>query len=390
MPLLNIANAAYLGTQNVSGIYKGDIRVWPPAEGSQPQVTNISSGGTLTVSWAASDFADSYELRRNGTLISTQSTLIYNDSGLKWGTTHSYTVTPVINDIPGTESSASPTITIPAGTVGSISASNRSTNYLTISWAAVPGATGYSIYKSGATAGQAATSRALDIDEDTTYSIKVRAYQDSENPRVYGNYSNTYTYYSGRKEQRDTGSKTDMVFSPSKVDSYRTFDGWSALTNLAGQGIYTPGRGYYRGVIYYGNYGVRGPLRNKLANNEDKAKDRQQKGKCTSAELYLYKRPNVGVYGPVNVGIQRSNSTADGGAPNGTDMVTISSTNNGSGKWYNIGKGHGNALGDGDNKSLLIKKDTYADYAHFSDCRLRLSWSWDYVTVSAKANTWTV
>ena len=361
MPVLNIADAAYLGIQPVLGIYVGQIRVWPEPDGLQPQVTNVSSAGTLTLTWAEAPLAISYEIRRNGDLIATQEDRVYNDSGLVWDGTYSYTITPLYDGSTGLESTPSVTITVPAGVVGEITPSNQSTSSLTIKWAKVPGATEYQIDKSGATATQTKRSRALTIANDTTYDIKVRAKRDD----VYGPWSTVYTYYSGRDEIRDQGSKSGLVFSPTKVDSWRSFDGWSALSNLAGQGIFTAGRGSYRGVIYYGSNGVRNSLRGKLSSNSSKAEARQLKGKCTKAELYLYKRPNVGTSGPVQVGIQRTNSTASGGAPSGTDNVNRTSTNNGQGKWYDIGKGHGQAVGDGDKKSLMIRKDGYPNLRSF-------------------------
>lgn len=383
MPFLNIADNILLGTTPVNGIFVGDVRVWPPAQAGQPQVSSVSSAGTLTLTWSETTFADLYEIRRNGALIATQASRVYNDSGLEWGVSYSYTITPIVFDLPGDESVPSIAVTIPKGTVGTLTPSSRSYTNVTVSWAAVAGADQYKVYRNGSLySTQTALSKAIATSEDSTISIYVVPVRNG----VEGNASETKSYYSGRSEQRDTGSKSGMVFNPNKVDSWRSADDWAWLSNTAAQGYFTSSYGSYRGVIYYGSDGVRGELRGKLGGN---GTDRQSKGSCTKAELYLYKKSGIGSGGSVTVGIQRTNNTAGGGAPSGTGNVNKATASGGSGSWINIGTSHGQALGDGTYKSLMTRRDGSGDYAQFTDCRLRLSWSWNYVTESAKSDTWT-
>lgn len=386
MPLANGADDMKLGEQQVIFLAQGQYRIWPPATGSQPTISALSSAGTVTISWAETENAELYELRRNGTLISTQESRVYSDSGLEWGSTYSYTVTPIVFGIPGDESPASANALIPKGSVGSLSASSRTYTNVTVSWAAVPGATHYKVYKNGvAFSTQTSLSRSVSVTADTTTDIYVQPIRNG----VVGNNSATYEYYSGRAEQRDQGSKSGMIFYPDRIDSWRPVDAWAWLSGWAAQGYYTAAYGNYKGVFYYGTNGIRGSLRTKLGGG-DLGQARQLRGSCTKIELYLYKKPNTGVYGSVNVDIRKSNSTASGGEPFGQDPITRTSSVNGTGKWVTIRDSHGQALGDGDSKSLMIRNDGPADYAQFNNGRLRVSWSWNYVTVTAKANTWSL
>lgn len=384
MVLLNAADDVKIGDTQVIFITLGQSRVWPPATGSQPKISNVSSAGTLTVTWAETDLADYYEVRRNGVLVSTQTARVYNDSGLEWGDTYSYTVTPVSFGIPGSESTPSINTIIPKGKVGVVTPSNRSYTSVTVTWDAVPGATHYRVYRNGSAYSlQTIRSRLVNTSEDSSYSIYVEPLRNG----VVGDKSYTYTYYSGRKELRDQGSKSGMVFRPNKVDSWRPVDNWAWLSGIAAQGYFTAAYGNYKGVMYYGSDGVRGELRSKLGGGST-GTDRQVKGTCTRAEVYLYKKPGVGSSGTVKIEFRETNSTASGGEPSGQDPITRTSTSSGRGKWYTIRDGHGQALGDANKKGIMIKQNGFANYAHFTDCRLRLSWSWNYVTQSGKANTW--
>ena len=466
MPLLNSADSIYLGETAVDAIFVGDQLAWPPAEGPQPLTSNVSAHGTLTVSWASVTNASLYELRRNGTLIASTNVLSYNDSGLAWDTSYSYTITPIVFGVSGDESvpsvavniptpvgqtptisavstagsltvswghtseatsyrvyrngsylattasrtyydsslawganvyyqivplvgsrvgnisSSSSTATIPKGTCGNLTSSNRTYTNVTVSWPGVLGATNYYVYVNGVLrVNTASTSYAIATSQNTTISIYVLPIRHG----VGGYISPVRYYYSGRAEQRDIGSKTGMVFSPSKVDSWRPVDDWAWLSNKAAQGYWTASYGNYKGVIYYGSSGVRGSLRSSLGGD---GTSRQLYGSCTKAQVYLYKRTGVGTSGTVKTTIRRSQSTASGGEPSGTGAVTRTTSKSGEGSWIDIGTTHGQALGDGDYKSLMLRYDGSANYAHFTDCRLKLSWSWNYVTVTAAPNSW--
>ena len=348
--------------------------------GAKPVASNASSAGTMSVSWAATTGATSYQIRRNGTYLGTVTSRLYSDSGLNWGVSYSYTITPVVGTRVGAASAASTAVAIPIPSVAYLSASNKSYTNVTVSWPAPLGATEYHVYINGAhQVTTSATSLNIAVGADTTTSVLVHPRRNG-----YGGYnSRTYYYYSGRAEQRDIGSKTGMVFSPSKIDSWRPVDDWAWLSGKAAQGYYTAAYGNYKGVIYYGSSGVKGSLESTLGSAA-----RRSNGSCTKAELYLYKLSGVGTSGTVETVIRRTNNTASGSEPTGTGPVTKTTAKGGEGSWLNIGTEHGQALGDGTYKSLMVRNDGSADYAHFTDCRLRLSWSWNYVTVTAQANNW--
>lgn len=384
MVLLNTADDVKLGTQQVIFIALGQFRVWPPAAGSQPEIVNFSTAGDITITWKETSLAESYEIRRNGELIATQAERLYTDTGLEWNQSYYYTITPIVLGVPGDESPASMNVRIPRGSIPDLSASSRTYTNVTVSWSPVLGADQYKVYKNGSLYSTiTGSSRAITTTADTTITVYVVPYRNG----VAGTASPTHTYYSGRAEQRDQGSRTGLVFRPDRIDSWRPVDAWAWLSGVAAQGYYTASYGNYKGVMFYGQYGVRGPLRDALGGG-DLGQIRQLRGSCTKAEVYLYKKPNVGTAGRATVTIRLSNSTASGGEPSGWNVITRTSSVSGSGTWIGIGTDRGQALGDGDAKSLMLRNDGPADYAHFNDCRLRLSWSWNYVTVAAKANTW--
>lgn len=354
----------------------------PTPKGNTPTLSNASAAGSLTVSWTATPEASSYRVYRNSAHVATTSARVYSDSGLAWNSSYSYQVVPLIGTRVGTISSSSNPLTIPKGSLGDIYSSNKTYTNVTVSWNAALGATSYNVYVNGTyRAGTTSTSYSVATTQNTTISIYVIPIRNG----VSGFTSTTRYYYSGRAEVRDTGSKSDMVFSPSKVDSWRPVDDWDWLSNIAAQGYYNSSYGNYKGVAYYGTNGARDSLRTSLGAN---GTNRQLYGSCTKAEVYLYKKTGIGTYGTVETVIRRSNSTASGGEPSGSDAVTRTTPKSGDGAWISVGTGHGQALGDGEAKSLMFRNDGSANYAQFTDCRLRLSWSWNYVLVTAAPNNW--
>lgn len=392
MAFLNEADFVSLGDVPVLGVYVGEVRAWPPAQGSQPQISGVSSAGTVTVTWAETDLAESYELRRNGVTIATQSTRVYTDSGLAWNGQYTYTVIPISFGIPGTESAPSTVVTIPKGTVGTLTPSSRTYTNVTVSWAAVPGATQYKIYKNGALyATQTGTSKAIATSQNTTITIYVQPLRNG----VVGNNSATKTYYSGKAEVRDQGSKSGMEFIPTRLDSWRSVDNWAWLSGLAAQGYYTASYGSYRGVIDFGgSNAIRNSLRSKLGTN---GTNRQLYGNCTAAEIYLVRKTNTGFQSnTIKVRFALCTSAAGSGGDPAVDKGGAwqehdfpAATNSDTGRWRDLGLGNGQKMGDGGFRSVIIKKDGSANYAHFKNGKIRLSWSWNYVLEAAKANTWT-
>lgn len=227
--------------------------------------------------------------------------------------------------------------------------------------------------------------------------FKVRAYKDSPaGTRYYSGYSSAHSARTGRPEKRDSGSKSNIVIAPSKTGSWRDVDGWSYLGDRVGQGTYGT-YGSYRGVIDFGGgNAVRDALRSALGGD---GTARQQNGSCTSCEVYLYKRTGLGSNGSVTVKIGRVSTAVGSGTPgSGTGNVSRSTAASGSGSWIGIGTAHGNVLGSGDgtSRSLLVRNDGTGNYAIFtgksgggSNCRLRLGWSWNYVTQTKQSGAWT-
>lgn len=386
MPLLNTADKVYFGETAVTRIFLGDRQVWPYLAFHPPVISKVSSDGTLSLSWETYPFATEYQIRRNGVHIRTQANRLYVDSGLQWGGQYWYTISPVVNGVVDTESGKSATVTIPKGKMSVLSAPSRSYKRVTVSWAAVPGATNYYIYvDDDFHADQVTTSIAIATQENKTVKVFVVPYRNG----LLGVESNTYIYYSGRKAKVDQGSKTNMIFIPNKLDSWRSNDGWGQLEGTAAQGTFGT-YSSYRGLIYYGGYGVRAELQEELGDTVV-GKLRQENGACTKAELFLYKKPGVGTNARVTVGVQRSESKfSDEDPPTGTQTIDIKSPAGGDGTWIDIGTGHGNALGNGGKRALLLRRDGTANYAQFTNCRLRLSWSWNYVTSPAEPNSWIV
>lgn len=384
MPLLNGATDVRLGVKAVDRVCLGTEIVWErvPEPGAKPKIENVSQDGTLDVSWSFSISASRYDVLRNGKLVSVTNERSFKDSGLDWGKTYIYTIVPYYNsESPGIESPDSDPVTIPTGSCGDLSASNRTYTNVTISWAAVLGATRYEVYVNGVSQGQQAElSKSIPMSENQSKQFLVKVIRND----IIGGSSKTYTYYSGQREVRDSGSKTDMQFGPSRVDSWRTPDAWNYLSNIAAQGTYGT-YGSYRGVIYYGPVGVRDSLRAQLGST-----NRQIHGRCTRAHVYLDKRSGVGSSGTVTIGIQRTNSPASGGEPTGTGNVDRTSSAGGKGAWIEIGIEHGQAIGEGSYASLMLRKDGTGNYAQFLNGTLLLDWSWNYLLTSAKPNTWSV
>lgn len=388
MPFLNDADNAFRGSNPVDRIYHLEQIVFQsiPDPGVKPTINNISQAGTLTVSWGASANAVIYEVYRNGAKVNQTTSRSFGDSGLNWGATYTYTVIPV-NDqgVPGEESPPSDSVTIPSGTCGLLTPSNESYTNVTITWDAVVGATHYQVYKGGVEQGlQTALTKDITVTSDSTTNMSVRPVRNG----VYGGTSGTHTYYSGRAQKKDVGSKTNMVFGASRIDSWRKVDDWRWLSNTAAQGTYGTYTSY-KGVIYYGTtvYDALGATLGSAA--------RRDKGTCTKCEVYLYKKTNTGSWGAITIGFYLSNSTASGNEPGGTLGRTRTSTSSGEGAYYNLGSDYGQHLGDATYRSIMLRNDGTTNYAQFTGSGddgvtgyLRLSWSWDYETVSAKESTW--
>jgi fibronectin type 3 domain-containing protein len=114
-----------------------------------------TSSANVTVTWVASTGASSYKIFRGATLVATVSApaTSYADIGAVAGTTYAYTVkaagpTGVSDSVASTANTGWRNLAAPTGLI----ASDNLTSKITVNWSAVPGATGYKLYR-GTSAG---------------------------------------------------------------------------------------------------------------------------------------------------------------------------------------------------------------------------------------------
>lgn len=252
MPVLNDANDVRLGGTPVDRVYLGTVIVWQstPDPSSKPSITNVQTDGTLTVSWNAfSVTAVRYEVLRNDVVVASTTSRSYQDTGLDWDTSYIYTIVPYnANDTAGNPSAPSDPVVITPPTMGPLTASNRTYTNVTLSWTKILGATNYLIVVDGDDSRSVADVDTANVATatDTTKTIAVIPVRAGKR----GTDGGTYTYYSGRPEQRDIGSKNDLWFYPAqRMDSWRSPDNWDYLSNTLAQGTFGT-YGNYTGVAY--------------------------------------------------------------------------------------------------------------------------------------------
>lgn len=124
-----------------------------------------ATGGDTVVnlSWNAVPNATGYNLYRNGTLLVSQTGTTYSDTAVTNGTAYTYTVRTVVGSLESADSVARTVtpdvarpLTAPTGLAAN-TATSLSTGALRLTWTAVTGATGYTIYKDGTQIGTSAT-----------------------------------------------------------------------------------------------------------------------------------------------------------------------------------------------------------------------------------------
>lgn len=166
----------------------------PVTAPAAPTAVNIVAGNVLvTVSWTASPTATSYRIYRSttqgsqGSLIGSSSTTSYSDTGLVNGTTYYYQVTAVNvagESTPSAQSSgATPAAPLVAPSAPASANATDGIGHVTISWAAVPGAMSYKVYRSttqgvqGTLIGSTSSTSLADstVVEGTTYYFVVTA-----------------------------------------------------------------------------------------------------------------------------------------------------------------------------------------------------------------------
>jgi fibronectin type 3 domain-containing protein len=174
-----------------------------------PKVTAQSTGyNSVKVSWASIVGAAGYKVYRYNpatkqyALIGTTSATSYSNTGLTSGTSYAYLVkayrndgaTPVIGEA-GLPASAKP---IPAATTA-FTAKSNGYNSIKLAWRAVPGATGYYVYRYnpstktfayiGSASGTTLTNTSSALISGKTYQYKVRAYRLVGATKVGGAFS---------------------------------------------------------------------------------------------------------------------------------------------------------------------------------------------------------
>jgi hypothetical protein len=153
----------------------------PPPAPPAGLAAKADSSTQVTLTWAASTKAKSYDVYRNGTVKATKlTTTRFVDTTVSGGTTYSYAVT-ACNANGCSAKSSSVSVTTPSGQPPSVptglTATANSSTKVTAAWNAVSGATTYSLYRNGSLrkSGITTTSYADATSGGTTYSYAVTA-----------------------------------------------------------------------------------------------------------------------------------------------------------------------------------------------------------------------
>jgi hypothetical protein len=263
---------------------------------------------------------------------------------------------------------------------------------LTFSWAAVPGATSYEVFRNNLLAGTVTGLSFTDtgLAPAMTYDYTVRAKRGTCLSSVSAVLKGT----TSRTQVQDTGTATIKI-DPLKTGSYRPSDGWGYISSNVGQGYYSTSSNNYTGVI---DFGTNAQFKAKIAAAiGDKGAERAAHLTITKAEVYLFKQTGVGSSGSVTASFQATAAEANvGGLParQGT-AVNVATTSSGSAKWYDIGTALASLLLSGAARSLALFNATTANYLRFNgkglstdSCVLRLTVSWDYMTATNVPGGW--
>jgi hypothetical protein len=267
------------------------------------------------------------------------------------------------------------------------------TTTATLSWAAVPGATGYKVYRNGSLVStQAGTSISqTGLTPNTSYSWTVVA----TNGTCESAASPAKTGKTGQDAVTDSGSATIEV-RPAKTNSYRPDVGWGYIGENVGQGYYSDSGRNYTGTIDFGGQAtLQAAVIAALGAN---GATRWANMTVSAARVYLYKRTGVGSSASITVSFFNSTAEAGvGGAPARTGTkVDAASAASGAGSWLSIGTAHWDALKAGTARSIVLYNATTTMYAQFDGksaatnrCNLQLDCSWNYQLTTAVTPVWT-
>ena len=172
----------------VSAVNEGGESGQSSSASATPQVTApgvptgfIATPGStqVSLSWSATSGASSYKIYRAGVFIATQSATTYTDTGLSNGTAYSYTVkaSNAGGDSAASSSvSATPQVPAPSSAPANVQATAGNAS-VSLSWAAVSGATSYKVLRGGVQIGTSNTTTYTDSTavNGTAYSYTVKA-----------------------------------------------------------------------------------------------------------------------------------------------------------------------------------------------------------------------
>ncbi|HEY5136617.1 MAG TPA: hypothetical protein VIJ41_12550 [Candidatus Nanopelagicales bacterium] len=204
--------------------------VAPPL--SSPSGLGATPGDArVTLNWSAVSGATSYQVRRNGTLVTTTPATTFLDSPLVNATAYTYTVTAVgpsstsAPSAPVTATPAAPLAGAPTGLSGV--AGDRSAS---LTWTAVNGASGYKVWRDGVVVASPTATSYLDsgLTNGVAYSYAVTA-----------------TVTSGDSAKSTAVSVTPYVLTPAAPTGLVATGGnaqvslsWTASANASGYKVY--------------------------------------------------------------------------------------------------------------------------------------------------------
>lgn len=270
------------------------------------------------------------------------------------------------------------------------------TSSLAFSWAAVPGATTYEVFRDGVSKAvqSALTYSDTGLAANTTYVYTVKAKKgtcaSALSPALSG--------LTSQNAVTDVGSAT-IDIRPDKTNSYRPDSDWGYVGGDVAQGYYSSSGRNYTGCIDLGtNAQLRAKVEAELGANGAKRYDNMT---VSAARVYLFKQTGVGSGGTVTVYFYNSTATAgSGGEPprNGT-AVASTSPSGGAGAWVSIGTAHWAALKAGTARSIVTYHLATTNYARFDGkdvggssstrCNLQLDCAWNYQLSTAVVGKWT-
>lgn len=282
--------------------------------------------------------------------------------------------------------------------VGALSlATNPTWSTISFTWAAVPTATSYAVYRGSAklrTVTAANSGVISDHARGSTYTYTVRAINAAG---AEGAASPAYRYFSGANEVRDSGS-VSVSANCIGSGSWRGDVGWGYTGDDVRLGYYSsPYSGdSYVGGFTYGAGGVRAAIIARCGGGT-LGTTRVNNG-SGSGSVYMTKKPGVGTSGAVIVSFYTTNSPLSGGKPGFvTPRHDVTSTASGAAKWYALRNDFITALANNSARGICIYNNwnPQPNYAAFqgvsegaSNGDLSITWSWNYRVSAAQPTTW--